>query len=104
METVMQRTDAVKWFWPFMLAAVVAAATIIALPPFQTKHVLSGVEAATADEPQFRMQLTVTGARESNVADRALFAIEPYPISVTAKRAPTLLERLAGALTQRKPS
>jgi hypothetical protein len=100
METVMQRTDAVKWFWPFMLSAVVAAATIIALPP----SVLSGVEGATADEPQFRMQLTVTGASESNVADRALFAIEPYPINVTAKRAPTLLERLAGALTQRKPS
>jgi hypothetical protein len=86
MESVMQqRTDAAKWFWPFMLVAAVAGATIIALPPFPTKSMLSTAEAANAVQPQFRMQTTVVGTREPHVADRVV-AIEPYRIQVTAKR------------------
>jgi hypothetical protein len=102
MESVMQRTDAVKWFWPFMLVAAVAGATIIALPPFQTRSVLSTAEAANAVQPQFRMQTTVVGTREPHVADRVV-AIEPYRILVTAKRV-TLLDRLAEHFAQRKSS
>lgn len=92
----MQRTDAVKWFWPFMLVAAVAAATIIALPPFQPK--------AYADGPQFRTQMTVVGAREPHVADASVVAIQPYSIQVTARRPQTLLDRLAGHFVLRKPS
>ena len=98
----MQRTDAVKWFWPFMFVAALAAATVIALPPFQAKPLLSTAEAANIQEPQFRMQTTVVGTREPHVADRVV-AIEPYRIEVTARRL-TLLDRLAGHFGQRKPS
>ena len=85
----MERTDAVKWFWPFMLVGAVAGATIIALPPFQAK--------ASADVPQFRMQMTVLGVREAHVADRNVVAMEPYRIQVTAKRAPEALGGMRNA-------
>jgi len=90
----MERTDALKWFWPFMLVAAAAAATIIALPPFPVK--------ANPGEPQFRMQVTVMGARDPHVADRDVVAIEPYRVLVTAKRTPTLLDRVAEHFAQRK--
>jgi len=82
----MQRTEAVKWFWPFMLVAALAAATLIALPPFQANGVLSTAEAASGFPLQFRIQTTVVGTRATHVADRAV-ALEPYRIQVTAKRA-----------------
>jgi hypothetical protein len=91
MENVMQRTEAVKWFWPFVLVATVAAATIIALPPFASKAFA---------EPQFRMQLTVT-AQRADVADLTPVKIEPSRILVTAKR-PSILDRLAGYLPLHK--
>jgi hypothetical protein len=92
MENVMQRTDAVKWFWPFVLVATVAAATIIALPPFASKAFA---------EPQFRMQLTVS-AQRADVAGLAPVRIEPSPILVTAKRPASILDRFVGYLPQRK--
>jgi hypothetical protein len=88
----MQHTDAVKWFWPFMLVAALAAATIIAYPPFAAK--------ATAGEPQFRMLITVT-ARDPHVADRTPVTIEPSHITVLGKRSPSLIDRLAGFLPRR---
>ena len=93
MENIVQRTDAVKWFWPFMLVAAIAAATIIAFPPFPAK--------AAAEEPQFRMSITVS-ARDPDVADRTPVTIEPAHITVLGKRSPSLIDRLAGFLPQRK--
>ena len=93
MENIVQRTDAVKWFWPFMLVAALAAATIIAFPPFPAK--------ATAEEPQFRMSITVT-ARDPHVADRTPVTIVPSHITVLGKRSPSLIDRLAGFLSQRR--
>ena len=93
----MQRSDALKWFWPFMMVAAVAAATLVALPPFQARA------NAKADEPEFRMTMTVTGTRDAHVADRSVVAIEPYHIQVTAKRV-SLLDRLAEHFTQRRSS
>ena len=89
----MQRTDAAKWFWPFMLVAAVASATIIALQTF--------APAEAAPEPQFRMRVTVT-ARPSGVTEAVLpAAIQPY--CITAKR-PSILDRLAGLLPQMGPA
>ena len=93
MENIVQRTDAVKWFWPFMLVAALAAATIIAFPPFPAK--------AAAEEPQFRMLITVT-ARDPHVADRTPVTIEPSHITVLGKRPASIIDRLAGFLPQRR--
>jgi hypothetical protein len=93
MENIVQRTDAAKWFWPFMLVAAIAAATIIAFPPFPAK--------ATAEEPQFHMSITVS-ARDPHVADRTPVTIEPLHITVLGKRSPSFIDRLAGFLPQRR--
>jgi hypothetical protein len=98
MENVMERTDAVKWFWPFMFVAALAAATIVALPQFA---------ASKEPEPQFRMLVKVTGkaprATEAlhvsdGIATVEATPMERYCIEVKAKR-PSMIERFAGALS-----
>lgn len=84
----MQRTDAAKWFWPFMLVAAIAAATVIALP--------NSTPAEATAPPQFRMVMTVT-ARPAATETLLPVAIEPYCIEVKGKR-PSILERLAGLM------
>ncbi|HUH94000.1 MAG TPA: hypothetical protein VL742_12795 [Casimicrobiaceae bacterium] len=84
----MQRTDAAKWFWPFMLVAALAAATVIALP--------SWTPAEATAQPRFRMLVTVT-ARPAATETALPVAIDPYCIQVKAKR-PSILERLAGLM------
>ena len=92
----MLRTDALKWFWPFMLVAALAGATIIALPPFVPAK-------ATAAEPQFRMLITVK-AQQPHVADAIPVTIDPSRIEVNAKRPASIIERLAALLPHRHPS
>ena len=58
-------------------------------------------EKATAEEPQFRMSITVT-ARDPHVADRTPVTIVPSHITVLGKRSPSLIDRLAGFLSQRR--
>jgi hypothetical protein len=83
----MQRTDAAKWFWPFMLVAAIAGATVVALP--------ASAPVEVTPQPQFRMVVTVT-ARPSGLAQTLRpVALDPYRIEVKAKR-PSILERLAG--------
>jgi hypothetical protein len=98
MENVMERTDAVKWFWPFMFVATLAAATIVALPQFADSK---------EPEPQFRMLVKVTAQvphemQALHVSDGIAAAdaapMERYCIQVKAKR-PSLMERFAGALS-----
>jgi hypothetical protein len=94
MESMMQRSEAAKWFWPFVLVAALAAAIVIAFSPFvQTK--------APLGEPEFRMLVTVT-AKQPHVADRIPVSIEPSHIVVVANRSPSILDRLVGLLPQRK--
>jgi len=95
----MERTNALKWFWPFMFVAALAGATIVALPQFATSK---------ESEPQFRMLMTVTAQRPNvgdtmQVADVTPVAIEHYCIEVKAKR-PTFIERLAGAFSHGQSS
>ncbi|HET9765008.1 MAG: hypothetical protein ACM3OA_13275 [Acidobacteriota bacterium] len=87
----MQRTDAAKWFWPFILVAAIAAATVIALPT-------SAPAGATA-QPQFRMLVTVN-PRPAATATITPVAIDPYCIEVKAERPPSALGRLAGPVSQ----
>ena len=87
----MQRTDAAKWFWPFMLVAAIAAATVIALP--------NPVPAEAAQRPQFRMLVTVTAPRDASETVLPV-AMDRYYIEVKAKR-PSILERLAGLVAPR---
>jgi hypothetical protein len=103
MENVMERTNALKWFWPFMIVAALAAATIVALPQFA---------GSKEPEPQFRMLVKVTAPR-AHVSDAMQVSdataptdatsTERYCIQVKAKR-PTLIERFADALSHRQPS
>jgi hypothetical protein len=96
MENVMERTNALKWFWPFMIVAALAAATIVALPQFAGR--------GASPEPQFRMLVKVT-AQQPHVGDAMHVSdVTPndrYCIQVKAKR-PSIIERLAGALSHRQ--
>jgi len=92
----MQRSEAAKWFWPFVLVAALAAAIVIALSPFfQPK--------APLGEPEFRMLVTVT-AQQPHVGERTAVSIEPSHIVVVGNRSPSVLDRLVGLLPQRKHS
>jgi hypothetical protein len=96
MESIMQRSEAAKWFWPFVLVAAFAAAIVIAFSPFvQLKTPLA--------EPEFRMLVTVT-AKEPQVAERTPASIEPSHIVVVGSRSPSIVDRLVGLLPQRKQS
>jgi hypothetical protein len=97
MENVMERTNALKWFWPFMIVAALAAATIVALPQFAGR---------AAPEPQFRMLVKVTAQQPHvgdamHVSDVTPAATERYCIQVKAKRL-SIIERLADALSHRQ--
>ena len=89
----MERTDALKWFWPFMIVAALAAATIVALPQFAAR--------AASPEPQFRMLVQVT-AQRPHVGDAVHVSDAQvdgrYCIEVKAKR-PSFIQRLAGVLS-----
>jgi hypothetical protein len=93
MENVMQRTDALKWFWQFMLVATLAAATIIAFPPFVTR--------ASADEPRFRMVVQVV-APMPHVSEATPVTLEPSCIEVKAKRPTPVSARFASGFAQRR--
>jgi len=96
MENIMQRSEAAKWFWPFVLVAALAAAIVIAFSPFaQLKAPLA--------EPEFRMLVTVT-AKQPQVAASTPVSIEPTHIVVVASRSPSIVDRLVGLLPQRKQS
>jgi hypothetical protein len=100
MENVMERTNALKWFWPFMIVAALAGATIVALPQFAARD--------AASEPQFRMLMTVTAQRPQvadviHVSDTMPAAIERYCIEVKAKR-PSFIQRLAGVFSHGQSS
>ena len=92
----MERTNALKWFWPFMIVAALAAATIVALPQFAGR--------GAPPEPQFRMLVKVTAQKPHvggavHVSDATSEATGRYCIEVKAKR-PSFIQRLAGALSQ----
>ncbi|HEX8009890.1 MAG TPA: hypothetical protein VF814_02975 [Casimicrobiaceae bacterium] len=89
----MQRSEAAKWFWPFIGVAALAAAIVIGLSFVQPK--------ATTGTPDFRMLVTVT-AQRPHVAERTRVTIEPSHIVVIGPRTPSILERLLGLLQQRK--
>lgn len=96
MESIMQRSEAARWFWPFVLVAALAAAIVIAFSPFaQLKAPLA--------EPEFRMLVTVT-AKQPQVAASTPVSIEPSHIVVVASRSPSIVDRLVGLLPQRKQS
>jgi len=81
-----------------MIVAALAAATIVALPQFAAREL--------PPEPQFRMLVKVTAQQPHvgdamHVSDTTSGAIERYCIQVKAKR-PSLIERLAGALSHRQ--
>ncbi len=96
MEKIMQRSEAAKWFWPFVLVAALAAAIVIAFSPFaQLKAPLA--------EPDFRMLVTVT-AKQPDVEGRTPVSIEPSHIVVVGRRSPSIVDRLVGLLPQRKQS
>ena len=89
----MQRTEAAKWFWPIMLVAALAAAAVIGLSAFvQSK--------AMPDEPAFRMVIAVS-AQAPHVEATAV-NIEPSRIEVIGTRSPSIVDRLAALLPQRK--
>lgn len=82
----MQSTRALKWFWPFMGVAALAATTIIAYPSFASK--------AMSEEPQFRMLVKVS-AYGPQVETFTPVTIEPSCILVKGKRPASMLHRLA---------
>jgi hypothetical protein len=96
MESSMQRSEAAKWFWPFVLIAALSAAIVIAFSPFVQPK-------APLGEPEFRMLVTVT-AQAPHVAERTPVTIEPSHIVVVGSRSPSIVDRLVGLLPQRKQS
>ena len=92
----MQRSEAAKWFWPFVLIAALSAAIVIAFSPFVQPK-------APLGEPEFRMLVTVT-AQAPHVAERTPVIIEPSHIVVVGSRSPSIVDRLVGLLPQRKQS
>jgi hypothetical protein len=95
MENIMQRTEAAKWFWPFVFVAVVAAAIVIGSSALVQAKGASG-------EPDFRMKISVI-AHRADVSERTAVMLEPSHLVVVAARAPSILDQLAGLLPQRKP-
>ena len=95
MESIMQRTEAAKWFWPIMLVAGLAAAAVIGISAFVQSKAMSG-------EPDFRMVLAVTAGTPR--VERTVVTIEPSRIEVFATRSPSIVDRLAALLPQRKRS
>jgi hypothetical protein len=96
----MERTNALKWFWPFMIVAALAAATIVALPQFAARE--------ASPEPQFRMLVNVTAQRPHfadvmQVSDATSVAADRYCIEVKAKR-PSFIQRLAGVFSHGQSS
>ena len=96
MESIMQRSEAAKWFWPFVLIAALSAAIVIAFSPFVQPK-------APLGEPDFRLLVTVT-AEAPQLAERTPVTIEPSHIVVVGSRSPSIVERLVGLLPQRKQS
>jgi len=97
MESIMQRSEAAKWFWPFVLIATLSAAIVIAFSPFVEPK-------APLGEPEFRMLVTVT-AQRPHVAERTPVSIEPSHIVVVGSRSSSsIVDRLVGLLPHRKQS
>lgn len=89
----MQRTEAAKWFWPFMLVAAFAAAAVIGLSAFVQSKAMSS-------EPEFRMVVAVTAATPH--VEGTPVTIEPSRIEVVGTRSLSIVDRLAALLPQRK--
>jgi hypothetical protein len=90
MEKIMHRTDAARWFWPFLGVAALAATIVIGLPAYMQSKAMLG-------EPDFRMVVTVS-APVSHVDGSTKVTIEPSRIEVIGTRAPSIVERLGALL------
>ena len=90
----MHRTDAARWFWPFLGVAGLAAAIVIGLSAYVQSQ-------ATPGAPDFRMVVAVS-ATAPQVGERAVVTIEPSRIEIIGKRSPSMVDRL-GALLPGKP-
>jgi hypothetical protein len=93
MESIMQRTEAAKWFWPTMLVATLAAVAVVGFSG-------SVESSAISAEPEFRMVVDVS-AKAPDV-ERTAVTIEPSRIEVVGTRSPSIVDRLAALLPQRK--
>jgi hypothetical protein len=95
MESIMQRTEAAKWFWPFMLVAALAAAVVIGLSAFVQSKAMSG-------EPEFRMVVAVSAPTPH--VEGTPVTIEPSRIEVVGTRSRSIVDRLAALLYRRQRS
>jgi len=96
MESVMQRSEAAKWFWPFVLVAALAAAIVIAVSTYVPPK-------ATPGEPELRMLVAVAAA-EGRATEPTPVVFEAPRIVVIGHRSPSILDRLEALLPQRKQS
>jgi hypothetical protein len=89
-EKIMHRTDAAKWFWPFLGIAALAATIVIGLSAYAQPKAMRG-------EPDFRMVVTVSAqaARADEVTE---VTIEPSRIDVVGTRSPSIVDRLGALL------
>jgi hypothetical protein len=92
----MHRSEAQKWFWPFVGIAAVAAAIVIGLSAFVQSKAMSG-------EPEFRMVIAVTAQPEHGL-QRTSATTEPGHVEVAGTRSPSIIERLAALLPRRERS
>lgn len=89
----MHRTDAAKWFWPFLGVAALAATIVIGLSAYMQSNAMLG-------EPDFRM-VVVVSAPVPHVDERTRVTIEPSRIEVIGTRAPSFVDRLGALLPAR---
>jgi hypothetical protein len=90
MEKIMHRTDAAKWFWPFLGVAALAATIVIGLSAHPQSKAMRG-------EPDFRMVVEVS-APAPHVEARTAVMIEPSRIEVMGTRSQSIIDRLGALL------
>jgi hypothetical protein len=90
MEKVMHRTDAARWFWPFLGIAALAATIVIGLSAYVQSKAMRG-------EPDFRMVVAVD-ASAPHIRGRTAVTIEPSRIEVIGTRSPSFVDRLGAVL------
>jgi len=86
----MHRTDATRWFWPFIGIAALAATIVIGLSAQAQSKAIRG-------EPDFRMVVTVS-APAPHAEKRTAVAIEPSRIEVVGTRSQSIVDRLGALL------
>ena len=87
----MQRTDAAKWFWPFLGVAALAATIVIGLSAYVQSKAMRG-------EPDFRMVVAVS-APAPHVEQRTAVTIEPSRLEVVGTRSPSIVDRVGALLS-----